>query len=185
MSASPRDNPHIEIVARALIVRGGWVLLCRNRKAGHAFLPGGHVEFAESAQVALAREMNEEAGVDLRVGGCVLVGEASFVQNGRCRHEINLVFHGELPPDRATPAAGTKPDDIPSLEPHIAFEWFPVEHLGHSHANFKPAWMIEHIRQRLAGQTRADAPNSRAPHPVWVSFMESPLGHEERPSSPR
>ncbi|MFM9958209.1 MAG: NUDIX domain-containing protein [Phycisphaerales bacterium] len=172
----------IETIARALIVSRGHVLLCRNLKpgprGGHAFLPGGHVEFGEAAQVALRRELREEAGVEMTVGRCVLVGETSFTQSGRRRHEVNLVFHGEL--------AVSAPAPIASLEPHIGFEWFPVERLAD--AGFKPDWMVPFIRQlgraaAFAGPTGAGDletgaaiwPSPTTSHPVWVSFMESPI----------
>ncbi len=53
----------IEVIARGLCIRDGKVLLCRHIKQAYNYLPGGHVEFGESATDALAREMMEEAGV--------------------------------------------------------------------------------------------------------------------------
>jgi len=134
----------IEIIARALIRTGNSVLLCRNVRKGYRFLPGGHVELGESAAAAVARELHEEAGLEVRVGDLLLVSEALFEQGGKSRHEINLVFHVELP-HQSLLAYPTPPI---SREPKIAFDWVPEPELGT--ANFLPASVRDWVRSRLA-----------------------------------
>lgn len=104
----------IELIARALVVRDGTVLLCRNLEGGHCYLPGGHIEPGETARDALARELDEEAGVSVQVDGLLIVHEHRFEQGGCARHEINMVFHVEL-----SDAQGV----ITSREADISFEW--------------------------------------------------------------
>ena len=58
-------SKEIEILARGVLVRGGHILLCHNRKKKNYFLPGGHIEFGESARGALRREIREETGLVL------------------------------------------------------------------------------------------------------------------------
>jgi ADP-ribose pyrophosphatase YjhB (NUDIX family) len=106
--------PHIELLARAAVFRDGRVLLCRSVDHGYMYLPGGHVEFGESAAAAVARELDEEAGVRVRVGRCAVVDENVFESGGRRHHEINLLFHVEL----EDPAM-----EIVSREEHIEFLW--------------------------------------------------------------
>ena len=36
--------PAPEIISRGVCVHRGHVLLCRNRKRGNVYLPGGHIE---------------------------------------------------------------------------------------------------------------------------------------------
>src|SRR5262249_44925533 len=48
-SAMSSGKPHIEVIARGVIRRGRFVLACRNVKKGYVYLPGGHVEFGETA----------------------------------------------------------------------------------------------------------------------------------------
>ena len=104
----------IEFIARGLARLGDRVLLCRNRKHGYVYLPGGHVEFGEGAQRALEREFEEETGLDVKAGGLLFVSEGRFEQKGKPRHELNLVFHVEHP---------HWPDPAPSLEDDIDFVW--------------------------------------------------------------
>ncbi len=47
--------PHIETIARAVILRRAHVLLCQNKEHGYFYLPGGHVEFGETAADAVKR----------------------------------------------------------------------------------------------------------------------------------
>lgn len=121
-----KDEPtKIEILARGLAVVGPRVLLCRSLKHGYAYLPGGHVEPGETAVHALAREFREETGLTVEVGAFLLANENLFEQRGRPRHEYTLVFHVEH-------AAGPWPDQVPSAEGKIAFEWVEAAALPES-----------------------------------------------------
>lgn len=128
--------PGIEFLARGLLVVNGRVLLCRNVDGGYRYLPGGHVEPGESAAAALAREFLEESGVEVRVGGLILASEHGFVQGGRRRHEINLVFHVEH-------GEGSFLDYWPSLEPDIAFDWVALADLGS--ADLRPVSLSDRL----------------------------------------
>jgi ADP-ribose pyrophosphatase YjhB (NUDIX family) len=110
---------HTEVIARGLLLRGSDALLCRDAASGYLYLPGGHVEFAEPAREALRREMLEECALEVRVGPLLLVTEASFGQEGKRHHEVNLVFHVEH-------GAGPAPEVVSSRESQIAFEWIPL-----------------------------------------------------------
>lgn len=109
----------IETIARGICIRDGKLLVCRAKGADTCYLPGGHIEFGETGRRALAREMREEAGLDVGVGefrGCV---ENSFLQHGRPHAEINLVYAME------TPAAA-----VAAREDWIEFEWVELPRLA-------------------------------------------------------
>ena len=66
--ASPPQRPQLAV--SAVIFRDGKVLLLKRAQSpGHGFwsLPGGRVEFGESLHTALAREVDEEAGLKIEI----------------------------------------------------------------------------------------------------------------------
>ena len=48
-----------EICVRAIIRRGNKILVCIGKKSGIYFFPGGHIEYGETAEAALKRELKE------------------------------------------------------------------------------------------------------------------------------
>ncbi len=115
-------KPHIEFIARGLWIHGSKVLLCRNTIKDYLYLPGGHIEFGESAAAALAREFLEETGIKVRVGPMLLATEGTFTTKKHRHHELNLMFHVE---HRST-ATTKSPPRVISKEKGIAFEWLDL-----------------------------------------------------------
>ena len=133
----------IENIARGVCIVGGHVLLCRPKKGGYTYLPGGHIEFGEKGAEALRREVMEEAGLEAKVGEMVGVVESQFTQNGRPHAEISLVY------DMAIDGLGhlgnlAGPPDVKSQENWIEFLWWPVDRLDE--ANLLPPEMKKHVR---------------------------------------
>ena len=129
----------IEFIARGLVICEGRVLLCKNIKHGYYFLPGGHVEFGETAESALAREFREEAAVDVKCDGVALVAEHLFDRKKGPCHEVNVVFHVEL-----------HEKELKSREPKIAFEWADLAEIGERdlRPNCIKAWLVAGGRTR-------------------------------------
>jgi ADP-ribose pyrophosphatase YjhB (NUDIX family) len=126
---SKHDN-RIELLARGVCAVNDRLLFCHSKGAGNTYLPGGHVEFEESARDALRREIAEELGVEPRVGDFLGAVEHTFIQKGKRHCEVNLVFRLEL--------EGADPSQMPeSRERKIEFGWIPVSGLAHS--NLEPA----------------------------------------------
>ncbi len=116
------DRPEIEILARGACVKNGRVLVCRNRKHGNVYLPGGHVDWGEDSKRALAREWREELGVPGKAGRFLGVVEQAYVARSGRTCEISLVFEVRCPRISAQ-------KNPPSAEDHLEFEWVPLKRL--------------------------------------------------------
>ena len=68
--ASPVQPSHPQLAVSAAIFRDGKILLVRRAKSpgkGFYSLPGGRVEFGESLQTALHREVDEETALKIEI----------------------------------------------------------------------------------------------------------------------
>lgn len=115
------DNS-IEIISRAIITDEGntKILFCAPKTLDYFYLPGGHVEFGETAKTALIRELYEETGVDASEAEFLFCGadENIFTQENNPHHEINAYFE--------VSGVFSGNEEIPSLEEELAFRWIPI-----------------------------------------------------------
>jgi 8-oxo-dGTP diphosphatase len=107
------------LAAYALIADGsGRVLLARHpderRRTGRWLLPGGGVEYGEHPEQAVVREVREETGLDVRVGGLLtVVSDVGAVgRRHRMLHTVRLIYRASLAPDETGSAADRVPDDV-------------------------------------------------------------------------
>ncbi|SDN08495.1 NUDIX domain-containing protein [Fictibacillus solisalsi] len=103
-------------LARAVIIKNNRILLAKAIGTINTFLPGGHIEFGESAKDALERELAEELGIRPTVGKLLGLVEHKWEKQGILHCEINQFFEVE--------SDELDSDDFPvSRESHITFFW--------------------------------------------------------------
>lgn len=115
-------NKEIHILSRGVIINAGYILLCKSRNLNQNFyfLPGGHIEHKEKAEVALLRELLEEANIKGSIKKFLGIFECVFepVDDHKvCHtHEYNLIF--EVQAENIN-----YKDQVISSENHIEFAW--------------------------------------------------------------
>lgn len=138
----------IHVLGRLILPSQGMVLLSRKVGREYTYLPGGHVEHGEGVQRALRRELMEEFGGKVEIGRFVAALEHAYRRaDGTLRHEVNLVFLGQL----LTHNASQPPQPV---ESRLTFFWHPIERLGE--VNLCPAPLVEIIQDLYQmGATRS------------------------------
>lgn len=150
-----RKRADIELVVRGVLVNGDYVLVVHSKHARNTYLPGGHIEFGESAVAALKREIREELGFRIKVTNFLGAVEHGWIDAGGPNHEINLIFRMEFD----CPAPGQNPL---SREAKIEFRWQKIENLRV--ARFEPRVLQELLPKWLARGGKSE----------WGSTIRSP-----------
>lgn len=130
------------LIARAVVLKGGYVLLAHQKGAANTFLPGGHIEMGESAPAALKREIFEELGLDSDVSGYLGALEADWEEEEIKHYEINHIFRVAI--------KAIEPNEPPvSREAHLEFFWSAIEDLSKN--NLLPHPLIPLIKRLAEG----------------------------------
>ncbi|MFD1519117.1 NUDIX domain-containing protein [Pseudonocardia yunnanensis] len=128
--SAPQANSIAPTAFAAVRDRRGRMLLVRRIDSGNWELPGGRVEFGESAIAAVEREVAEESGVSIRVTRLVGVftdpGHVMvYPATGEARQQFAVCFHavprcGEPQPDHdeTCDAAWVDPAELSRLPIH-------------------------------------------------------------------
>ena len=88
-------EPKITVGVGAVVFRGDDVLLIRRGKPpflGQWSIPGGALHHGEKLEDAVRREVREETGVDIRLGGLIGVFEALPALAGGARHVVMVDY---------------------------------------------------------------------------------------------
>lgn len=102
MATNVEQPKSVRLVAAALILRGDTVLICQRRADQPMALkwefPGGKIEPGETAEQALARELDEELGIHAIIGAPVVRIRHTYRNGGAVDLQFFTVvaFEGEL-----------------------------------------------------------------------------------------
>ncbi len=85
-----------KVRAAVIVIEGGRLLLVRHTRGGKTYwvFPGGGVEYGETIEQSLHRELREEVNLEIQVEDLVIVCET--IPPDKHRHEINLFFRGKI-----------------------------------------------------------------------------------------
>ena len=114
-----------------LIVQDGKVLLQKPVNDDGYSVPGGHLNFGETAAQALAREFLEEIGASVQVGRLLAAGEVYFPWGERPCHQIGLYFEAALLEEGQIPLEGAfrAVDELGGERIDLIFAWIPLAEL--------------------------------------------------------
>ncbi|CAN5826925.1 NUDIX domain-containing protein [soil metagenome] len=159
--AQLRDGGTIfQVRVGGVAVSGGRVLMHRTADEEFWSLPGGRLQVGETVAEALRREMREEIGADVEVGGGLLWLVENFFEHrpldgateegSAAHHEVGLYLEMILPEHlevvdsfMGAELAGT-PDEF-ALE----FRWFPQSEVAA--LDVRPVALRERLRVGLPG----------------------------------
>ncbi|HTC59985.1 MAG TPA: NUDIX domain-containing protein [Solirubrobacteraceae bacterium] len=108
---------YIGVGVGAVIIDRGAVLLLKRKKppeAGHWSIPGGRVEFGETLETAIVREIKEELGCDAKV--VASLGVTDHIVESEGVHWVSPRFLVTIT---------GQPENL-EPETHDAVEWFDV-----------------------------------------------------------
>jgi 8-oxo-dGTP diphosphatase len=112
-------NKPFHHLARGIFIQDSKILLAHAIGHKNTFLPGGHIEFGESAKDALVREIEEELGIKCEVRGFLGLVEHKWENNGIVNVETNQAFEIK--------SQELHTNTVPkSQESHIEFLWCDV-----------------------------------------------------------
>ncbi|MGC1677571.1 MAG: NUDIX domain-containing protein [Candidatus Binataceae bacterium] len=112
----------------AIALRDDRVLLCCDNVTGYWYMPGGRVELAESSEIALVREINEELNTAVQIERLVWVVENFWGPNSDQVHEICLYYLVSFP-ERAIPPTTAEFTLEESDGQKNTFRWWPFDKL--------------------------------------------------------
>jgi ADP-ribose pyrophosphatase YjhB (NUDIX family) len=82
----------VSVRVAAIIIENNKLLMICHKKNNHEYylLPGGKVEYMESLDVALKRELKEELNININVKDIAIVSDS--IDEKGTRHTINICF---------------------------------------------------------------------------------------------
>jgi len=100
----PVDDGVVNIRVGAIIMKDGKFLMAGNERFEHLYSVGGRIQFGETAEEAVIREVFEETGVKMEIDRLGFIHENFFmgdvgVKLNNVIYEISLFFYMKVPED--------------------------------------------------------------------------------------
>ena len=123
----PVDRGFVNLRVGAIIIKNGKLLMVGSRDFGYYYSVGGRIQFGESAEQAVRREVREETGWELEIDRLGFVHEDFFLCDspskwGKPIYEIAFYFYMKTPED-FEPVSGSFTEE--GCAEHL--EWVPFD----------------------------------------------------------
>ncbi len=143
--------------ACAVILRDGEILAMHDERSPYYYLPGGRVQFGETAEAAVLREVREELRVTGRIVRPLWLNQAFFTEDvdHLPYHELCIYFLVDV--DGTGLTAQTAPFSIREGAQTLTFEWLPFARLRDAY--FYPEFLkseIFHLPDALTLRTETE-----------------------------
>lgn len=146
LSGKQRFNYRVAGIA----LRDNHLLVCREDDDDYVMLPGGRVEFGETSDLALRREIGEELKCSGTVGAHLFTAENFYHRDDEVFHEIGMYYAMTL--DDAFPFTTDGPCLVTQDEGHdLHFSWILVDPMTLDRHRLHPKWLHGHLASPLKG----------------------------------
>lgn len=129
MLAFERQNDKFNFRVAGMAIHDSKILLQSTPELDYWVLPGGRVEFHESTDIGLVREMKEELGIEVQVNRLNYVHELFFKESGKNFHEIGFYYLISLPEGHEILFREGTFDGVEE-DVHLLFQWFHFDELN-------------------------------------------------------
>ena len=121
----PCGDGLINLRVGAIIMRDGKFLMVGNARADYLYSVGGRIQFGETAEEAVIREVQEETGVRMEIDRLGFIHENYFIGDapsnlGKLIYEISFFFYMKAPEGFAPVSESFTEDNSPERLQWIA-----------------------------------------------------------------